>query len=164
VNNAVGVLNHKHFLLFVSYTFAVCIYGLALCFACLSHCSAIQGGNDAPSLAGDKDHTHTDRRQPHLRGHHRRQHGRLLLSGLAVAEGAPNAGETAGDIIDDMCDDLGLLIVLVIAAEILFGLFTMCMVCDQWPMLVRLGICRPPAACFVVMCTHDGCVAPSDDG
>ena len=74
VNNAIGIYNHKFFLLFVLYTFLQCAYSLFLVILRFVTCA-----------------TH----------------------------------ETGG------CDQLGMLTGLVMLEAILFGLFTMCMLCDQ---------------------------------
>lgn len=79
VNNAVGIFNHKFFLLFVFYTFLQCGYSLVLVVA------------------------------------------RFLL--------CASDGDGPG------CEQLGVLTALVLLEAVLFGLFTMCMLCDQCSVL-----------------------------
>jgi len=79
VNNAVGVFNHKFFLLFVLYTFLQCTYSLL-----------------------------------------------LVLSRFVLCA---HAADALG------CSSLGVLTALVMLEAILFGLFTLCMLCDQCAVL-----------------------------
>ena len=75
-NNAVGVRNHKFFLLFIFYTFLLCFYALGL----------------------------------------------LIRMALAKA-------------LDQEDDIVGAGAVIVAISAVLFGLFTSCMLCDQWTVL-----------------------------
>lgn len=75
-NNAIGVRNHKFFLLFILYTFLLCVYALAL----LVH---------------------------------------MLYAAMKV----------------DGPDSIGLSALVVGVCGLLFGLFTSCMLCDQWSVL-----------------------------
>uniref|UniRef100_A0A7S2W6V2 Palmitoyltransferase n=2 Tax=Rhizochromulina marina TaxID=1034831 RepID=A0A7S2W6V2_9STRA len=90
VNNAVGLFNHKFFLLFVLYTMLSCGYTLALVVSRFVFC--------------------------------------VRLKPYPMDEVAAAADE-------ESCDELGLLTILVVMEGVLFGLFTMCMLCDQSPML-----------------------------
>lgn len=83
VNNAVGLLNHKYFLLFVLYTFLQTAYSNSLLLSAFFFCS----------IADDPE--------------------------------------------SESCKQFGALTFMVFLEAILFGLFTLCMICDQSPMLLK---------------------------
>ncbi|KAJ1454427.1 DHHC palmitoyltransferase-domain-containing protein [Pelagophyceae sp. CCMP2097] len=97
-NNAIGVRNHKFFLLFIWYTFVLCVYALAIliAFSFASVKRLPRGSSNSSDL-------------------------------LAVAQNAAFAKAAR-----DAEADLSAAAFVVGASSVLFGLFTSCMLCDQW--------------------------------
>jgi len=105
VNNCVGIGNHKFFLLFIFYTCVSCCYSMSLLVMRFYLCVG----------------THTR--------HHRHQHHHGAVS-ITTDAGVTIGGKEEGHCLDDPAQLLNL-IGLVVEA-MLFGLFTLCMMCDQW--------------------------------
>lgn len=95
-NNAIGVRNHKFFLLFILYTFLMCVYALAV---------VVHAG----LAANKKSDVRFD--QPQKKDLLNKEDG------------------------DDAEDTFGPGAMAVATCGVLFGLFTSCMLCDQWTVL-----------------------------
>mmetsp|Transcript_12890 Transcript_12890/g.15611 ORF Transcript_12890/g.15611 Transcript_12890/m.15611 type:complete len:473 (+) Transcript_12890:244-1662(+) len=112
-NNAIGVRNHKSFLLFIFYTFLMCSYALALLFRLAYLSMQTPDESNVPQVKK-------------LRG--RRSSDLVVVTPLPIIEA--NASflleETRPQI------EIGFNCVIVGVFAILFGLFTSCMLCDQW--------------------------------
>ena len=100
-NNAIGVRNHKFFILFILYTFLLCAYALLILFSL-----AMEAGGPAGSA----------------RSRRRRRRGDDAAA--AAAAQLPPRFELAK-----------LSTIAVTFAALLFGLFTACMLGDQWSVL-----------------------------
>ena len=100
-NNAIGVKNHKFFILFILYTFLLCSYALVILFSLALH-------------AGPR---------PYRSG--RRRHGDL----------AAQVAETGEPSALPRFEVAKLSTIAVTFAALLFGLFTACMLGDQWSVL-----------------------------
>mmetsp|Transcript_7813 Transcript_7813/g.10902 ORF Transcript_7813/g.10902 Transcript_7813/m.10902 type:complete len:393 (+) Transcript_7813:244-1422(+) len=115
-NNAIGVRNHKSFLLFIFYTFLMCSYALALLFRLAYLSMQTPDESNVPQVKK-------------LRG--RRSSDLVVVTPLPIIEA--NASflleETRPQI------EIGFNCVIVGVFAILFGLFTSCMLCDQWSVL-----------------------------
>jgi hypothetical protein len=105
INNCCAIGNHKYFLLFVFYTFVVCAYSLSLVVWRFASCA---GGSH---LGG------------HVRFQPQQQHQQQLVHDQRYSRGG------SGHCLDQPTDLLKILGLLV--ESFLFGLFTLCMMCDQ---------------------------------
>jgi hypothetical protein len=152
VNNAVGIQNHKHFLLFCFWTCAQCAFSAALLVSLIADCGPGGGSDD------DDDHDDHGNGGPtaaaaaHLRGRggalaSARVGRRAALAAYdaqvfdeaaqhaAQARAAAHA-QAEADAAETGCGrGLGLLTLLLFFEALLFGLFTLCMLCDQYAVL-----------------------------
>eukprot|EP00549_Striatella_unipunctata_P002126 CAMPEP_0118687700 /NCGR_PEP_ID=MMETSP0800-20121206/8525_1 /TAXON_ID=210618 ORGANISM="Striatella unipunctata, Strain CCMP2910" /NCGR_SAMPLE_ID=MMETSP0800 /ASSEMBLY_ACC=CAM_ASM_000638 /LENGTH=299 /DNA_ID=CAMNT_0006584907 /DNA_START=415 /DNA_END=1314 /DNA_ORIENTATION=+ len=102
VNNCVGIGNHKYFLLFVFYTCVSCMYSLCLLMCRFFGCL----------------HAHE--------GGMPRTRSKAVLAAVArvaVHQSTPQCLDKPGDLLT---------ITGLVVEAILFGLFTFCMIVDQW--------------------------------
>ena len=106
VNNCVAIGNHKFFILFVFYVLAISVYALALIGGRFYFCGGLLGGGG---------------RRSRLRGAAKLH--KVVASHEAGTGSCAMYHASAGGT---------LAVVGVVVEAILFGLFTMCMLCDQW--------------------------------
>lgn len=98
-NNAIGVLNHKFFILFIAYTFALCMHSMVVLVQLTYASPHLPKMNRSPRRKAEYDDDVT----------------------VQEALRAFNPGKLAT--------------ILVAFAAVLFGLFTACMLADQWSVL-----------------------------
>jgi len=115
VNNCVGLANHKFFLQFLLYVFLVSVYALVFTGAKFVHCIG-----HSPS-----------RRRSRLRGQDRVTES----AASAIVEGvfSDSVPSTPG-ILPECNLSIGsnMIVMFLVVEALLFGLFTLCMMCDQW--------------------------------
>ncbi|GBG29100.1 Palmitoyltransferase ZDHHC7 [Hondaea fermentalgiana] len=129
VNNCVALGNHKFFLLFLLYVFSASVYALTLLMARFAHCS---GKSVSP-------------RRKRLRAERlRKQDVQSEMLDTAVEAAIDVAVQTMTGNKDEpvfypecnMSVLANILMFFVIVEGVLFGLFTMCMLCDQTNMVL----------------------------
>jgi len=126
VNNAVGIFNHKFFLLFVLYTCIQCVFSITLLLFVFAQCASV---SDHPFRDDDSIYDGSQRSvvtKSRYRSHSSSKHHHL--------RGVSSLNEEVNELIPSLthqCSGLGALTALVLIEGILFGLFTLCMICDQ---------------------------------
>lgn len=124
INNCVALGNHKFFLLFLLYVFMASIYALTIIFAHFAHCSG-------KSLSPRRQRLRASRLQ--------RQQESSPQMFQAIADAViESAVQTEAPFYPECNMPVlsNILMFFVIVEAILFGLFTMCMLCDQTSMVL----------------------------
>jgi len=122
VNNCVGLGNHKYFLLFLFYVNMAALYALMLLMYRFVHCMG--KGSSA--------------RRQYLRAQRKiRTHFPGNSDDSAVMNGFANTPPPEGMYPEcEPSTGASILMFAIIVEAILFGLFTFCMMCDQWSVVL----------------------------